>query len=246
MNVKNENKNMRENLSYLKGVVDSDGCLSKTRDGAYSIQLGVKDREYAEKFRKILEEETGEEVNLYDYDDFYQVNKANKELYEEIMFSDRTKAQPEPYLQALFDGDGNIQKKTNRKTAYDIRLRMTNPDVVNTAQKKLQEIGIEEENIHSFTTEKGLSENKVYGLKIGRRKAREKYAEKVGFEINRKNKELLKSLKTTNCIMCGEDTGSNTKKYCSNNCHNKQRRLRRKDEGVNKKPTYSIPERLKE
>lgn len=243
---------MRENLSYLKGVIDSDGCLSKGQNGAYSIQIGVKDKEYAEKFREILEEETGEKVSLYTYENeevdnstFYQVNKANKELYEEIMFTDRTKAQPEPYLQALFDGDGNIQKKTNRETAYDIRLRMTNPDVVNTAYKKLQEIGISEENINKFKTEHGLSEKTVYGLKIGEREARVKYAEKVDFKIERKQEKLIESLKTTDCIICGEDTGSNTKKYCSNDCHNKQRRLRRKDEGVDKKPTYSIPERFK-
>lgn len=251
--MKNLIRGMRQTLSYLHGMKDSDGCLSKTQNGAYTIQLGAKDIEYVKKTKEVLEQETGEEVNLHHYQkdtvdggDFYQINKANKELFNELNKTDREDAQPGPYLRAMWDGDGAITKKPDRKTAYDLRVRITNPEIADNIKDKLLELGITEENINTRESKPNdIVGKRIYEVKVSAYEGRLKFAKKAGFDIPRKQQNLIESFATPDCIICGESAPKGKKKYCSHDCKLKQDRLKRRGEGVTKEPEYSVDPKFK-
>ncbi|MBU3905068.1 MAG: hypothetical protein KJ906_02895, partial [Nanoarchaeota archaeon] len=109
-------------LSYLLGVLKGDACIYKTKYGRryeYIIQLGVRDKEFAEYFLDSIEKIFSRRVKIIQYRDdrnklFYRVSMRSKTFFE--WYGSKTnediygiaKKFPNAFIKGVFDSEGNL------------------------------------------------------------------------------------------------------------------------------------------
>lgn len=209
-------------LGYIIGVLIGDGSLSKYRDYhyfddkfrqvpksnatkivpryRYSLQLTVKDRDFAENFAKHLQKISGRDISPYPVTGKevteiagnklskpyslhgYRVQQTNKNLYKKLkpLLEDRTwiyNANDDVkigFLSGLFDSDGGIEKGR-------ARIKLTNKDInlLELTRNLLEEFKISS-NIYSCPSWKGISRIYITGVDTNN------FHNKIGFSIKRK------------------------------------------------------------
>lgn len=189
-----------QKISYIKGVVDSDGSVFKSSSGSYQVSLGVRDKEYAQEFAENLSKVLDTDVKVHEFEEengeiLFNVQKGSKQLYKKLNNLETQDLKPKDYLRAYFDGDGSITKKG--KNSYQLKLFSKDKDELKKVRKMLRELDIHTTALRSATQEQLDNSftdlEKYYWLDITRKKEIKKFKEKIGFDIERK-KEVIKNL----------------------------------------------------
>lgn len=194
-------------LAYVLGVVEGDGynVLKKTKG---HIGLEVKDKDFAEMFKSMLEKWSGLSVSYY--------FNSKKQLYTVILYSLRasqllhyfnflqlkisTKEIKCSFLNGFFDVEGGVSGsnlQTPFKATRFIHAYNTNFDLICFSRDLLESVGIPIQNIDKrqksgFTPEKTIE----YRIRIGGKENMKNFKENIGFSIDRKNKLLNKVLES--------------------------------------------------
>lgn len=189
-----------QTLSYIKGVVDSDGSIFKSSAGAHTLSLGVRDKEYAQKFAEKLSKITDTDVKVNEFEEEngkirFHVQKASKQLYEKLNKLETEDLKPKSYLRPYFDGDGSIYE--TGKNNYQLRLHSKNKDELKKIRSMLKELDIHSTALRS-ATQKDLDNSftdleEYHYLDFSKNDEIRKFKEKIGFEIKRKS-EVIKDL----------------------------------------------------
>lgn len=180
-----------EQISYLKGIIDSDGTLSY-RGQSYRFSLMVIDEDFAEHTKDILDEvlesdvKVTQTVELDSGNKRYDVQKGSKALYKELNSISVEDAQPRPYLNAFFTGDGTIYSIENN---VRIETQVTDREIIEAVRKKLEEIGIEA-NTRISTNDHDGWPDKLYRLSFSSKQEIKKFYEESGFSTRRKQRVL--------------------------------------------------------
>jgi intein-encoded DNA endonuclease-like protein len=202
-------------LTYIIGVILSDGYKYIGKKFQYNLRLAVNDREFAEKFAecltKVLKKKkpykpffnrktkrwivAGCSVLLFGF-----LNRMLKELKSIIEYDEKCVS---AFLQALFDGEGYIHVKiTKRKKRRQLCLYNTNRELLEYIQYLLRSFFNIDSTIH-LARKKGLryfpnnkigkSDKDEYYLYI-RTKGFLNFYKHVGFSIKRKQQRLIKAI----------------------------------------------------
>lgn len=189
---------MSPSLAYVVGAVLADGCVFKST--AYIVRLDVMDKDFAETFCKCLKEVTTEYSPC-----LYQSKRGtwiaavgSKKLYlamkgfklEWILEGEEKEKQASMFLRGFFDGEGTVYASEPRAIyAYN-----TDYELMLFVQKCLSVVGIYT-NIHKKTDNR-VNRSLCYILGIYGRENIQKYHNKVGFSIQRKQERLDKLIKS--------------------------------------------------
>lgn len=142
--VNNPNLEPSKELSYVIGVIDGDGFISKAKNGNYRIGLNVTKKEFIEKFCKFLAKILNKDKPI---PFFFDNNTGKNGCFRCLTYSRKLyyflkkdsvesiiKKYPLSYIKGVFDSDGCISH-TNKKTT--IRIFNTDKKILNKVQKAL-------------------------------------------------------------------------------------------------------------
>lgn len=199
-------------LAYIVGVFLGDGSTNKRKNGKYKIKLKVIDKDFAERFKKSLEDlgvktTFGFEHNSNRVDRWY-VEGSNKMLFQFLngprdqLFNVAWKY-PREFLQGLFDSEGF--PVISAKSRFNVQVALANSDLelLNFTEKLLSEkFGI---CTHLVQTHKrgtpiiirGVEYKynvDMYLLWIYRLSHVRKFAKEIGFTTIRKQEKLEDAL----------------------------------------------------
>jgi len=188
-------KDKDDQISYIKGVLDSDGCLFKANK-SYKFSVGVTDKDFIDEIKikldDVLDSNTNivESVTLPSGKQRYDIQKGSKALYNRLKKMKGAEANAGPYLRAFFSGDGSISE-----TEYStyIRTQITDGDIIQNVQTKLREIGIETKIKEKENTDPRYADE-YYVISFGNKEDLKKFNDAAGFSIKRKQEKLSKAL----------------------------------------------------
>jgi intein-encoded DNA endonuclease-like protein len=211
------NEEPSRELSYVIGVILSDGYKYFDNNTHYYLWLAVKDKEFAEEFGRCLAKVLGREepykpfwnakqkqwiVAVCSIQLFKFLDKPFEELKPYIEYSKETIAS---FLRALFDGDGSIHVKIRgRKRGRALWLYNTNKELLIYAKYLLKKyFDIDASGPH-LATRKGsimyFPNGKItkttqdyYYIYIPTRSLLNFYKH-IGFSIKRKQRDLIKAI----------------------------------------------------
>jgi intein-encoded DNA endonuclease-like protein len=201
-------------LSYINGVMLSDGCLYFDGDG-YLLWLTVKDKEFAEEFGRCLAEVLGKKEP---YKPFWDKNRKQwvvkgcsillfkfleKPLKELKIYIEHCKDCVASFLRALFDAEGCIHVKIRKRKKRLLRLHNTNKELLIYVQYLLKKyFDIDTTGPH-LTTKKGSIEHFPNGVYKATKncyyisicaKSLFDFYKHIGFTIKRKQRNLIKAI----------------------------------------------------
>jgi intein-encoded DNA endonuclease-like protein len=193
-------------LAYIIGAILSDGYKYITKKKFnYSIRIAVNDREFAEKFAECLTEILKKKKP---YKPFYDKNQKkwvvagysirlykflNRKLKELKRYIEYDKDCVSAFLQAVFDGDGSIHKRT-------LLLYNTDKKLLSYVQYLLKKyFDIDTTGPHLARKKSNIihspkANKDEYYIYI-RAKSLQKFYECIGFVIKRKQQRLIKAVK---------------------------------------------------
>ncbi len=206
--------NLSAELAYVLGVIEGDGYIGFGKfNGSITkghLGLEVKDKDFALYFENQLEKWSGLKISfrarnnsdrfvvtLYSLRAAQFINDFDLNLL--INAEDKIKTN---FLKGLFDSEGNVSGsnlKTPRIATRFIGFFNNNLELIYLVKKLLESLDIKVQNIDKRT---GIGFKKSginYRLRIGGKENLQKFSDKIGFSIERKNKklnEILKSYKT--------------------------------------------------
>jgi len=211
-------------FAYVLGVILGDGYITLPKNGGGYIGLNVKDEDFAEAFKKSLDEWSGKKCRLYFYRDFWRVYLHsvavakflnNFNINKLLSFSEEIKC---AFLKGLFDSEGSLHYKQKR-----IRFYNSDNNLINLTKIILESLGINhikiykrKEEIHILHGRKFLVKP-VYSLAICRRKNIQLFYDKIGFSIKKKQEkleEILNSYQRNHLFWTKEEL-----EYLKNNSH---------------------------
>ncbi len=194
-------------LSYLLGVLKGDACLYKSRNRRnkpwfiYMIQLGVRDKEFAEYFLDNLEKIFSRRVKIIQYYDdrnklFYRVAMRSKIFYEwyvsksEDEIFEIGKSYPSAFIKGVFDSEGNLSYNKNYPL---LRICSSNSRLIQEIQlwlKKfydiISKISVRSSKEQVINGRLCMFKKDIYILKISNKRHIEAYFKHIGTSISRK------------------------------------------------------------
>jgi intein-encoded DNA endonuclease-like protein len=203
-------KELTPELGYILGVIESDGCLCKSKRNEsrgenfdYALILGVTDKDFADFFTQQVEK-------WCDYKpytsvtpprgmgtkDVYWVRLRSKDAYEFLNSFDLNQLKKAPkevksmFLRGFFDGDGSVCKA--------IHIGVTNKETITLANRLLKSLGIKSGHIHTKPTIFGTP---FHHFIIASAKSLQRFQEKVGFSIKRKQDRLVALVQSKSHIL---------------------------------------------
>lgn len=204
-------------LSYVIGAVLGDGCFSyKKSRREYAIRLACWDREFAEKFERYLAILLGRMHKIAKYKELFVVKASCKLLYtilnkakhDLFVLSPYVEKFPIYFIQGFADAEGSVNvylRKGNNNIRLKVLIRIYNSrrDLLEYMSHLLKQLGINS-NIY-LHARAGQSTNvrgrlvtyrrDSYHICIYKQNDVMRFAEKIGFTIQRKNLELEKGIK---------------------------------------------------
>jgi len=196
-------------LSYVIGVRFGDACSNvNPSKGNYALELAVTDLDFAKEFNRCVTFALGKpkgysifKVKGRDprYKTLYKIVAYSKRLLE--LFNDGWEEVVEKYpccfIRGFADSEGSPICKTDRQ-APNILIENTDLKLLEYVRGLLSKLGIESAVFH--TNKKGdrktfVFKKDCYRLVIRRFDSVVKYAEMIGFSIERKQKRLEELIK---------------------------------------------------
>ncbi len=196
-------KKLSPELAYILGVIEGDGCLYKYRRHSlrgecygYGLVLSVTDKDFADYFYDQVKKWCG--FHLYrnrgpqtgiGYKDIYTIRLRSKDAYEflKTFDLDELKESSEEikcmFLNGFFDSEGHVPK---RKNGF-IHIGVVNLDIILLVRNLLQSLNIKFGSI----LEKNLTDKTFYYFHIGSIESLQRFKDKVGFSIKRKQDRLV-------------------------------------------------------
>ncbi|MBL7131162.1 MAG: hypothetical protein ISS45_07155 [Candidatus Omnitrophica bacterium] len=159
------------NMAYILGLLITDGCISKTKNGSYRISLCLNDRDLLLKVAKtmgsdhtITESKYQKDINVFIFGrekiarDLLQLGmKPRKSL--DVKFPEVPSEYLRDFIRGVFDGDGSVfyelrSKNSPLKTSFTSGSR----EFICTLEKVLQGLSMPKRVIYeSGTTGKPIS-----------------------------------------------------------------------------------------
>lgn len=165
-------------MAYVLGLLFTDGCVSKTKGGSYSVSLSLIDKDLLEKVRDVM----GSKHPIKSYKPqrkVYHFGFAREKLMNDLLGLGLVKNKsltvkfpsvPNDYLRdfirGVFDGDGSIYLDLRSK--YEkIRTTFTSSskDFIYKLEERLRFLGMPKRKVYQQKTKNSIS----YTLKYGHR-----------------------------------------------------------------------------
>lgn len=157
-------------MSYILGLLITDGCLSRPKKGSYRIILCLNDKELLEKVAKVMGSKHTIALSKHQ-EGLYILIFGRRRLVEDLMilgmkprkslnvkFPDVPKAYLRDFIRGVFDGDGSVffEKKSPR---FPLRSSFISgsKDFIKTLENKLRTLGMSKRNIYQQKTKNGIS-----------------------------------------------------------------------------------------
>ena len=187
-------------LAYIFGVIQGDGyaSISKTKG---CIGLDVKDKDFALVFKDKLEKWSGlkssfkfrREKGLY-ITRLYSLRATEFLKYFNIFnLSKASNKVRSNFLRGMFDSEGGVSGsnlKTPKTATRFIAVYNTNKQLILFVNDLIESLGIKVQNIDSRIKSGFTDYTLLFRLRIGGREYLQKFKEKIGFSIERKNRKL--------------------------------------------------------
>ena len=200
--VKRDCKKLSLDLAYILGVLYGDGHyrLVKTPERTSgSMQLKVKDLDFAKEFYDRLKRWSGVTAKFWKNDDEFHVALYSVDAVRIVQaikltqILSSTKSIQANFIKGLYDSEGGVtgtNLKRRRFACRWIHFSNNNKEIIDTVRGILDNFDIKyklKSRIHSgFGSTKLQYELLIFGLFNF-----EKFYEKIGFSIKRKQKKLL-------------------------------------------------------
>ncbi len=204
-------------LAYIVGVMFGDGSTSFRKSGRsykYRIRLKVVDKEFAEEFKRCLEEVGLKPSLRFERNrarcDRWCVEANSKILYEFLRqpkdkLFEVAEKYPAEFLRGFFDSEGSVCWNEKCKTLV-IDASNCDEEILTFARNLLQSLDIHSkiyktkrkgqkvkirDRVYSYSSD-------MYSLRIHRRRDVARFAKTVGFTIKRKMQTLTYALTILN------------------------------------------------
>jgi hypothetical protein len=201
-------KKLTSELAYIIGVILGDGCLKNykyKKSSFYLICLGVKNKEFALKFKNYLEKWSGlrVKINIVNSKTFKQGFYYRVILYSKIIFNilqnyikelnknilNSQKKYQIAFLEGLYDSEGSVSFNYYKGYANKvISFCNTNKTIIDLVQNILNNYKIQTHLIQ----EKLNSGKKCYYIKIYKQENFIKFYNLINFSIRYKQNKLEK------------------------------------------------------
>lgn len=195
-----------ENLGYILGTLKGDGYVGKySKSGVYIIGLEVVDKDFALYFKKVLDEWTGFEAIIKYYpkkSNSYRVWLYSKFVVDYLKNFDIEKIKTASkkikrmFLRGFYDSEGCVPKDVKAKF---ISISNQSRQLLQFCKDLLSNLGMESRPIRIQSkkgdrTNFGVYSENHYELNIGNKENLIKFRDLVGFNIKRKQNNLIKMI----------------------------------------------------
>lgn len=171
-------------MAYVLGLLFTDGCVSKTEGGSYSVSLSLIDKDLLEKVRDAM----GSKHPIKSYKpqtNLYHFSFARVKLMNDLLRLGLTKNKsltvkfpnvPNEYLRdfvrGVFDGDGSVFFEKRAK-ALCLRTKFCSGsrNFIKIIEERLRDLGIPPRNIYRQKTK-----NSYYEFKYGHKDSEKLFA----------------------------------------------------------------------
>lgn len=201
------NKNLSKELGYVLGVINGDGSIRGDRKK--QIVLTVKDRIFAETFKKVLDKWTGYDSHFsFSKKIGYKVELGHWEASRFLQSFDLKRLSNIPewvkcaFLRGLFDSDGSVYASNLddlRRASRCVNFYNSDKNLIDIVSKLLNELNIKHKIYMRHRSGFG-STKPQYTISIFGRKNITKFLEKIGFtpgikQVKGKNLNITKQEK---------------------------------------------------
>ncbi len=203
---------LNENLSYILGVIEGDGCVSiKQR----RIILSVTDKDFALKFKESLEKWSGFKAKFYERN-FKKYRERNNVKTQYCVYIDSLEASRfvesfdlneiyysnnkiiSCFIKGFFDSEGTVID-ISKKIKLGLRCFNTNIEIINFIELLLKRLNINSTitNVknYNYPFSKSRVLKEYYFLSIYRKESIINFYSYIGFNINRKQQRLETQIK---------------------------------------------------
>jgi len=165
-------------MSYILGLLLTDGCMSKAKRCSYSIRLCLNDRDLLEKVAKAMgsshaitvsKEQKGLNMLVFSREKISQDlirlgMKPRKSL--DLNFPAVPKRYLPDFIRGVFDGDGSVYFEP-KSPRFPVRTKFNSgsKDFIRGLEKGLQDLGMPKRVIYERKTKNGISYMFRYGHK---------------------------------------------------------------------------------
>jgi intein-encoded DNA endonuclease-like protein len=178
-------------LAYMIGAILGDGCLYRNvKWRKHEIKLKVKDKDFAEEFRKCLMKVAKRKVSFFVSEKLFVTLVSCKPLFLYLKnwsgLVTTIISYPQEFIRGFADAEGclYISKSHGEKYKYlGVKLYNTNLDLLSFIRTLLFKLGI---TSHMQTIHLRPPRKTCYSININRHKSVERFLDSIGFTIRRK------------------------------------------------------------
>lgn len=202
-----KSKKLSPELAYILGVIEGDGYLGKVKRHSlngenydYILVLSVTDKDFRDYF--ILQLENWSGFGVYKSKnpqlgkgtkDVYRARLRSKDMYEFLKSYDINKLKESSdeikamFLKGFFDSEGHVTRKQKNG---QITVGVVNYSIIHLVRALLESLEIKIGSLN----EKALIDKKYYYFSIASIESLQKFRDKIGFSIKRKQDRLINIL----------------------------------------------------
>lgn len=163
-------------MAYVLGLLITDGCISKVKNGSYRIRLCLNDKELLEKVAKTMGSSQPITPSKYQAG-LYLFLFGRKRIAQDLItlgvvprkslvlkFPDVPKVYLREFIRGIFDGDGSVYFDTRSKNC-PVRSKFCSgsKDFIHGLEVSLQSLGMPKRNIYEQKTKNGTCYMFRYG-----------------------------------------------------------------------------------
>lgn len=217
--IKTPNLKPNPNLAYMLGCLFSDGSvnISKRKTGRinYSIEMRVRDIDFINEFQNVVSKVLGKpKTKIVHYKDgLLKCQYQDKNMV--LFLKKATITQllpfiikyPKKFIRGLFDGDGYTVITTNKRYGlfYSLAFLTSNKEISDLTINLLSRLGYSPklQKIKNYFPSKLKNGHIIRGkiplfrVCLHRKSDTEKFANEIGFSIDRKQNKLLDAISIT-------------------------------------------------